>query len=138
MPYEYLEKLIFRKVDPNWANKWTSKEQIISSILFTTLSEELPNFEGKLSYLLSLHIPINCQLHVANSMPIRDVEWFWNAGDKRIRLYGNRGVNGIDGTLGTAIGIAHKSCVPTFLLTGELGFLHDSNALLFLNNSKEA
>ena len=64
-------------------------------------------------------------------MPIRDVEWFWNAGDKRIRLYGNRGVNGIDGTVGTAIGIAHKSCVPTFLLTGELGFLHDSNALLF-------
>ena len=131
LPYEYLEKLIFRKVDPNWANKWTSKEQIISSILFTTLSEELPDFEGKLSYLLSLHIPINCQLHVANSMPIRDVEWFWNAGDKRIRLYGNRGVNGIDGTVGTAIGIAHKSCVPTFLLTGELGFLHDSNALLF-------
>ncbi|MGY8712849.1 MAG: thiamine pyrophosphate-dependent enzyme, partial [Verrucomicrobiia bacterium] len=41
------------------------------------------------------------------------------------------GVNGIDGTLGTALGLAHKSGEPTFLLTGELAFLHDSNALLF-------
>ena len=46
-------------------------------------------------------------------------------------LFSARGVNGIDGTLGTAIGIAHQSNQPTFLLTGELAFLHDSNALLF-------
>ena len=40
-------------------------------------------------------------------------------------------VNGIDGTLGTALGIAHDTHIPSFLLTGDLAFLHDSNALLF-------
>ena len=47
--------------------------------------------------------------------------------------FSNRGVNGIDGTLSTALGIAHESGKPTFLLTGELAFLHDSNALLLSN-----
>ena len=51
----------------------------------------------------------------------------------RLQTFSNRGVNGIDGTLGTAIGIAHESGKPTFLLTGELAFLHDSNALLLSN-----
>jgi len=63
-------------------------------------------------------------------MPIRDLEWFWKGSDLGRTLYGNRGVNGIDGTLGTALGIAHHSKGPSFLLTGELAFLHDSNALL--------
>jgi 2-succinyl-5-enolpyruvyl-6-hydroxy-3-cyclohexene-1-carboxylate synthase len=45
-------------------------------------------------------------------------------------------VNGIDGTLGTALGMAQETSVPNFLLTGELAFLHDSNALLFANQFK--
>ena len=45
-------------------------------------------------------------------------------------LFGNRGVNGIDGTLGTALGMAHQTSTPNYLLS-ELAFLHDSNALLF-------
>ena len=64
-------------------------------------------------------------------MPIRDVEWFWQASEKVRILEGNRGVNGIDGTLGTALGLAHLANNPCFLITGELAFLHDSNALLF-------
>ena len=63
-------------------------------------------------------------------MPIRDLEWFWKGSDLERTLSGNRGVNGIDGTLGTALGIAHDSQNPSYLLTGELAFLHDSNALL--------
>ena len=51
-------------------------------------------------------------------------------------FFGNRGVNGIDGTLGTAMGIAHGSDNPSFLLTGDLAFLHDSNALLFAKQLK--
>jgi 2-succinyl-5-enolpyruvyl-6-hydroxy-3-cyclohexene-1-carboxylate synthase len=64
-------------------------------------------------------------------MPVRDLEWFWHASQRGRKLFGNRGVNGIDGTLGTAMGLAHQAEQPTFLLTGELAFLHDSNALLF-------
>ena len=131
LPYEDLTKLIFRKTDQDWLQKWTHPEQLIESNLIRIFSQELANFEGKVARMLSLHIPDKSLVHVANSMPIRDIEWFWQAGNKEVKLFGNRGVNGIDGTLGTAIGIAHQSSNVTFLLTGELGFLHDSNALLF-------
>ena len=69
-------------------------------------------------------------------MPIRDIEWFWQKQTSNRKIFGNRGVNGIDGTLGTAIGIAHESEHPSFLLTGDLAFLHDSNALLFAKQFK--
>ena len=44
-------------------------------------------------------------------------------------MYFNRGANGIDGTLSTALGVAHGN-KPSVLLTGDLAFLHDSNGLL--------
>jgi 2-succinyl-5-enolpyruvyl-6-hydroxy-3-cyclohexene-1-carboxylate synthase len=65
---------------------------------------------------------------VASSMPIRNFEFFWNRG-RGHRLYANRGANGIDGTLSTAMGIAHGGG-DTLLLTGDLALLHDSNGLL--------
>ena len=49
----------------------------------------------------------------------------WKGSDLG-RTLRNRGVNGIDGTLGTALGIAHDSQNPSYLLTSELTFLHDS------------
>ena len=52
------------------------------------------------------------------------------------KLFGNRGVNGIDGTLGTAIGIAHESEDPSFLLTGDLALLHDSMLCFLPSNLK--
>jgi 2-succinyl-5-enolpyruvyl-6-hydroxy-3-cyclohexene-1-carboxylate synthase len=57
------------------------------------------------------------------------VEYFWPANDRRTRFFHNRGANGIDGTLSTALGVAHGG-PPAVLLTGDLAFLHDSNGLL--------
>ena len=66
---------------------------------------------------------------VANSMPIRDVESVWPANDRALRPVFNRGANGIDGTLSTALGAAHGGR-PAVLLTGDLALLHDSNGFL--------
>jgi 2-succinyl-5-enolpyruvyl-6-hydroxy-3-cyclohexene-1-carboxylate synthase len=68
---------------------------------------------------------------IANSMPIRDAEWFWPPNQRHLRIFCNRGANGIDGTLSTALGIAHRG-VPTVLLTGDLALLHDTNGWLNL------
>ncbi|MGB0290549.1 MAG: thiamine pyrophosphate-dependent enzyme, partial [Opitutales bacterium] len=65
----------------------------------------------------------------ANSLSVRYAEWFWRAGKGRGALLGNRGVNGIDGNLATAMGVAHSGA-PTVLLCGDLAFLHDHAALL--------
>ncbi|MET0263237.1 MAG: thiamine pyrophosphate-binding protein, partial [Rariglobus sp.] len=66
---------------------------------------------------------------IANSMPVRDAEYFWPANDRELRVFVNRGANGIDGTLSTALGVAHGNA-PAVLLTGDLALLHDANGFL--------
>ena len=60
-------------------------------------------------------------------MPVRDVEWFGAARDD-IAVISNRGANGIDGTIATAIGVAQTGR-PTICLTGDVAMLHDSTSL---------
>jgi 2-succinyl-5-enolpyruvyl-6-hydroxy-3-cyclohexene-1-carboxylate synthase len=114
-----------------WVKLWRNAEKSVEKKLELAFSEQSDFFEGKLVRLLSKNLPDHSCLQVSNSMPIRDLEWFWYSKEKKRKIFGNRGVNGIDGTLGTALGLAHLSDSPAFLLTGELAFLHDSNALLF-------
>ena len=134
--FDQLSEIDIPTQEPGWLDYWQNAEEKINSKMTKAFSDELTLFEGKLAYLLSLHLPDRSNLFVANSMPIRDIEWFWQKQTSNHKLFGNRGVNGIDGTLGTAIGIAHESEDPSFLLTGDLAFLHDSNAMLFAKQFK--
>ena len=129
--YDQLSMLQLGGHDPAWLDLWTQAELVVESKLHTELAELPISTEPKIARILSKHIPANSLLYCANSMPIRDLEWFWKPGNFGRRLFGARGVNGIDGTLGTALGLAHLSEQPTYLLSGDLAFLHDSNALLF-------
>jgi 2-succinyl-5-enolpyruvyl-6-hydroxy-3-cyclohexene-1-carboxylate synthase len=130
LDYSLIPSRCLPECEKGWTHLWTESEKQVESKLDLFFSNERDWFEGKLARLLSTHLPKGSQLHVANSMPIRDLEWFWKGSNLGRTLFGNRGVNGIDGTLGTALGIAHDSQNSSFLLTGELAFLHDSNALL--------
>ncbi len=85
--------------------------------------------EAKLAWILSHHLPPETPLFIANSTPVRDMEWFWQPGNLAVRPFFNRGANGIDGTLSTALGVAHHNR-STVLLTGDLALLHDTNGFL--------
>ena len=63
-------------------------------------------------------------------MPIRDFDYFWRQGKPNTRVFGNRGINGIDGTESTALGIAAALGEQTLLVTGDLSFFHDLNGLV--------
>lgn len=69
-------------------------------------------------------------LFLSSSMPIRDVDAFAAAGGKRLRVFANRGVNGIDGVTSTAAGVAAATGKPTTLLIGDLALIHDLHGLL--------
>lgn len=69
------------------------------------------------------------ELVVASSMPFRDVEWYAGAPAAG-RVHANRGANGIDGTVATAVGVALATRRPTVALLGDVAFLHDSTALV--------
>ena len=86
-------------------------------------------FEGKAAWLLSRTLPPGTRVFAASSMPIRDCASFW-APESRHVFYYNRGANGIDGTLSTALGVAHETKKPTVLYTGDLALLHDQNGFL--------
>ncbi len=86
-------------------------------------------FEGKAAWTLSRKLPEGTPVFAASSMPVRDCEFFWEPGHGQ-HFYFNRGANGIDGTVATALGVAHATGKPTVLYTGDLALLHDQNALL--------
>lgn len=72
--------------------------------------------------------PANSLLFSANSMSIRAVDTFLVKEDKPLAVLCNRGQNGIDGTVSTALGAAQMFEQTTFL-TGDFTMLHDLNAL---------
>jgi 2-succinyl-5-enolpyruvyl-6-hydroxy-3-cyclohexene-1-carboxylate synthase len=55
---------------------------------------------------------------------------FGHTFGRDVRVLSTRGVNGIDGTLSSALGVCAASGRPTVLLSGDLAFLHDLNGLL--------
>ncbi len=73
-------------------------------------------------------IPNYVDLHIANSMAVRYVNYFGLKKTKGIKVYCNRGTSGIDGSNSTAVGTAIASGRPTLLLTGDVAFLYDRNA----------
>lgn len=72
-------------------------------------------------------LPANSQLQISNSSPIRYAQLF--DIDPTIEVFSNRGTSGIDGSTSTAIGASVASNKLTVLITGDIGFLYDSNAL---------
>ncbi|MEO0375114.1 MAG: 2-succinyl-5-enolpyruvyl-6-hydroxy-3-cyclohexene-1-carboxylic-acid synthase [Cyanobacteria bacterium P01_A01_bin.17] len=113
-----------------YLKQWLTADQQTRRAIDQTLAKIDELLEPKVSWVLSQHLPTDTPLFIANSMPIRDVEAFWQPNHLNIQPYGNRGgANGIDGTLSTALGIAHRHH-PTVLLTGDLALLHDTNGFL--------
>jgi 2-succinyl-5-enolpyruvyl-6-hydroxy-3-cyclohexene-1-carboxylate synthase len=74
-------------------------------------------------------LPTNCQLHVANSMPIRYVN-FLGIDKEGVKVFCNRGTSGIDGCVSTAIGAAMITDQPVFLLVGDVAFFYDRNGFM--------
>ncbi len=72
-------------------------------------------------------IPEGSQLQIGNSSPVRYVQLFENKTG--VTHYCNRGVSGIDGCTGTAIGASVVNERPTVLISGEISFLYDNNSL---------
>lgn len=111
------------------AAAWRRAEQAAEMSLDRALAKAPENFEGGAVVKLGQHLPKLTPVFVANSMPVRDVEYFWPGTDRAPQFYFNRGANGIDGTLSTALGVAHGHR-PAVLLTGDLALLHDANGFL--------
>ncbi|MGD9702525.1 MAG: 2-succinyl-5-enolpyruvyl-6-hydroxy-3-cyclohexene-1-carboxylic-acid synthase [Acidimicrobiia bacterium] len=114
-----------------WAARWRHAEAAAQAAIASALSARAEPTEPAVARALTDELPRGSQLVVSSSMPVRDVEWY---GSPRadIAVHANRGANGIDGVIATAIGIALATRLPTALLIGDIAFVHDSSALVGL------
>ncbi|MDR5590624.1 2-succinyl-5-enolpyruvyl-6-hydroxy-3-cyclohexene-1-carboxylic-acid synthase [Christiangramia sp. SM2212] len=88
---------------------------------------EIPYSDLKAIQEIYQKIPKNSVLHFANSSTIRYAQLFqW---DSSLKMYCNRGTSGIDGSISTSVGAAVNSEEPVTIITGDLSFFYDSNAL---------
>lgn len=119
-----------KKEVSSYAELWADADAGAELDVDEALAAEAALREPHVTALLAKHLPEGTPLFVANSMPVRDTEAFLPRGARAHPVFHNRGANGIDGTLGTALGVACGLGRHTVLLTGDLSLLHDTNAFL--------
>jgi 2-succinyl-5-enolpyruvyl-6-hydroxy-3-cyclohexene-1-carboxylate synthase len=113
-----------------WSQVWLNAGRLArDAIAHHVEGLDIP-FEGKVFSELAAMLPRGAVLYAGNSMPVRDLDTFFPAGGAEVRFMANRGANGIDGVLSSALGAAAYAQGPLVLAVGDLSFYHDSNGLL--------
>ncbi len=113
---------------PGWLEGWRHAEQRARGALDHVLDDDLA-CEGRIARDVAASVPNGGVLVVASSLPVRALEWCMTPRAD-IRVLANRGANGIDGFVSTAMGVAGAHPGPVVALCGDLCLLHDTNGLL--------
>lgn len=116
----------YKKVNGNYRNDWLSIRDHRLERHFS-YEKQIPFSDFKVFSVVVKNLPENIQLQLANSATVRYAQLF--DLHQSFEVFCNRGTSGIDGSTSTAIGAAMVSNLPTILITGDLGFFYDSNAL---------
>jgi 2-succinyl-5-enolpyruvyl-6-hydroxy-3-cyclohexene-1-carboxylate synthase len=111
-----------------WLGSWMGAEAAARVAMDAALDMPQELTEPRIARDVVEAMPDGTVLLLGSSMPVRDAESF-AAGRHGIEMRSNRGVNGIDGMISTALGMG-VSGVPVGALVGDIGFLHDANGLL--------
>jgi len=111
----------------NYKNTWNKRKKNIDIKKENYLSK-IDYSDLKVFETILKHIPEDTILHLGNSTPVRYSQLF--GSKKGIEYNSNRGVSGIDGQVSTAAGYTYASEKLNILITGDLGFLYDSNGLM--------
>jgi len=126
---EWSRNFAGRRATSAYARDWLKSSQRAGRILAAGFRTTQSFIEPRWPAVLAATLPQGTPCFIASSMPVRDAEYFWPVGNRRHQIYFNRGANGIDGTLSTALGVAHGGA-PAVLVTGDLALLHDANGFL--------
>ena len=128
-PQAFFEELLSKASNSNQSTYNNQVSSIYSSNRLKGLNylKQIPFSDLKVFQTIFKSIPDQLQLQLANSSTIRYAQLF--DLPKTVSVFCNRGTSGIDGSSSTAVGAAFVSKIPTLLITGDLSFFYDSNAL---------
>ncbi len=126
-PQSFLSQFSDVGLDSSYLENWIAMESRTDSYLSSCFEQkDFSEFEA-ISTVLN-RLPVDTDIHVANSMAIRYVN-FLGLKNESHRLFVNRGTSGIDGSVSTAVGSAIAGRRKTILITGDLAFFYDRNGL---------
>jgi 2-succinyl-5-enolpyruvyl-6-hydroxy-3-cyclohexene-1-carboxylate synthase len=117
-------------IDENFKNRWENanlKAKKYQGQFFRNADNDVFTEFEAMNILLE-SVPENSIIHVANSMPVRYLNYLGIATQKNIEVFANRGTSGIDGCTSTALGCALGTDKTVYLLTGDVAFFYDRNA----------
>jgi 2-succinyl-5-enolpyruvyl-6-hydroxy-3-cyclohexene-1-carboxylate synthase len=130
-----------------WKEAWQRADLVTRQALSSAIHDMPDLFEGRVFMELADLLPVGSLLYAGNSMPVRDMDtffwprtpampddadpYYWSERTK-LRCLGNRGANGIDGVVSSALGASAPGdrTSPMVLVVGDLSFFHDLNGLL--------
>lgn len=126
---EWLTKLpITTAIESAYVEEWRDVNELAMEYIEHYIDGAVD--EGAAMSHLLAGVPEETDLFVSSSMPIRDIDTFLLPTTRDVRVFANRGANGIDGVVSTAIGFSQKNERNTVLVIGDLAFLHDISGLL--------
>lgn len=119
--------------DQDYLQAWQNLQKLASQAIYET-RDQFAFHESQLAMILMKTLARGEQLFVANSNAIRLVDRLSGVSKASFQVFGNRGVNGIDGILSTVAGLAMQTKERTYLLVGDLTLFHDMNGLQLLKS----
>jgi 2-succinyl-5-enolpyruvyl-6-hydroxy-3-cyclohexene-1-carboxylate synthase len=117
-----LEQDFAARRDPDWLRGWLGADALVPDV---AAGVPEPFEPAAFTAVAGGAVPPDAPVWVSSSMPIRDVESFFPSQEEPVRFLANRGANGIDGMVSSALGAAIASGGRGWLLTGELALIHD-------------
>ncbi len=122
---------------PDWKDLFMRAERAARGALTRGLAAEPDTItEASLFPSLLAALPSGTLLLAGNSMPVRDLDSFVPGSDRPLRAIANRGLNGIDGVVSTALGASAAGDAPLMAVVGDLSFHHDLNGLSALREGR--
>lgn len=110
----------------DWLEKWSRIESRTQKRIDEWTAENMS--EPTVARVVTKNQKSGSHLVVSSSMPIRDVEWYGDCTPD-VFVHSNRGANGIDGVVSTAVGVALATNKQTTVLIGDVACIHDSNGM---------
>ena len=117
-----------RSSQANWATSLASLNDTLNA-LFERHIDQGEFGEAQVIRAIAATRPLEQQLFIGNSLPIRLYDMFAPTTCCPATTYTNRGASGIDGILATACGIASHQGRATTLVFGDISAMHDLNSL---------
>lgn len=125
--FKEIVKLNYERSKSNFGSKWKQKD-FLAKDKMPDFFKTVPYSDIKVFETILDYIPDGTDLHMANSSVIRYCQLFDPVSS--IRYWSNRGTSGIDGSTSTAAGAAWAQQNRLHvLITGDVSFFYDSNAL---------